>query len=250
VPSLRHHLLRLLRIALRLRAHPLVLTEGALLVIAPHPDDETLGCAGLIHRQRLADQRVSCLFLTDGSASHRNHPRVTPQTLAALRADEARAATSVLGVAPHELEFLGLPDGKLPHLTPTAREQAIQDIAACVTRLAPATILITHRHDGSSEHEASFPLLHAALRQIGQPIRVIEYPVWTLYSPRLLFRFFLNTGHLYRVHHPSLRTLKTRALANYVTQFAPLAPWTEPVQSADFANAFSHNDEFFVEIPL
>ena len=88
-------MLRLLRWILRWRAQPLQLPAGPLLVIAPHPDDETLGCGGLIIRERLAGRLVRIVFLTDGSQSHRDHPSLTPTALAKLRKAEAVAAAYV-----------------------------------------------------------------------------------------------------------------------------------------------------------
>lgn len=250
MPRLRHLLLRIIRLALRLRARSLALGDGPLLVIAPHPDDESLGCAGLIHRSRLGNRPVACLFLTDGSASHPGHPRLAPESLAARRRVEALSAASLLGVPPEDVEFLGLPDGTLDALPPAARNAALVAISRCIDRRRPATILVTGRRDGSSEHEAAFRLLRETLPGRHPVPRVLEYPVWTCYSPRLFARFLFSPGHVYRLALPGLGEIKASALAAHASQFTPVPPWTQPVQSADFANAFSHDEEFFSEIPL
>src|SRR5690606_38092378 len=46
--------------------------DGPLLVIAPHPDDETLGCGGVIALATCRNVRVHTVFVTDGGASHPN----------------------------------------------------------------------------------------------------------------------------------------------------------------------------------
>jgi LmbE family N-acetylglucosaminyl deacetylase len=250
LPSTRQFLLRLARFALRLRSRRLVLDPGLLLVIAPHPDDETLGCGGLLLTRRRAGLPAAVLFLTDGAASHPGHPEHPPASIAALRKREAREAAAVLGLTPEALTFLDLPDGRLPHLDAPARDAAIARLATEFTRLRPATILVTHRHDGSSEHVAAFPLVTAALARVALRPRVLEYLVWSAHSPRLLARVALQPARIHRHPFSGLGPVKRRALASYRSQLVPLDPWTHPVLPPDFANAFSPESEFFLELPL
>jgi LmbE family N-acetylglucosaminyl deacetylase len=97
------------------------------LVVAPHPDDETLCCAGYMQRALAAGARVSVVWLTGGDAFELDavlfERTLRPQgnnlrRLAETRIAEARAAMSILGVAPEQLFFLGYPDrGLRPLLT-------------------------------------------------------------------------------------------------------------------------------------
>lgn len=240
-------LLRLLRFALRLRARPLVLESGPVLVIAPHPDDETLGCGGLIQLARHAGHPVHCLFLTRGEASHPGHPQLTPTELSRLRSAEAQTAAASLGLTPEKLTFLSLPDGQLPRLSEPAREAAISAIVAELQRLQPVTLLAASRHDGSSEHEAAFPLVRAACDRSTPSPRLLEYLVWTAYSPRLLARTLFTTAQVSVAHFPGLGAGKHAALSAYRSQFEPVPPWTHPVQPPAFASAFSAEIEFFLE---
>ncbi len=94
----------------------------SLLVVSPHPDDETLCCAGVIRRVLAAGGRASIVWLTSGDGSEldsifiekslRVHPDKM-RDLAARRMREARAAAAVLGVPPRRQFFLGYPDGGL-----------------------------------------------------------------------------------------------------------------------------------------
>ena len=77
---------RALGAALRLRSHPAALDNpGRTLVIAPHQDDETLGCGGYILLRRLEALPVDVLYITDGRASHPQHPRLSAGQIATLR---------------------------------------------------------------------------------------------------------------------------------------------------------------------
>lgn len=243
-------LLRLLRIILGLRARQLDLAPGPLLIIAPHPDDEVLGCGGLMARSLRSGQDVSVLFLTDGGASHPGHPDLDAATLAHQRRREAREAAAVLGLSADKLVFFDFPDGALPHLSAAIRADAVQRIAAHLRSVRPATIFAAYRHDGSSEHEAAFRLVAAAIKTAGTSVRLLEYLVWTAYSPRLLARMISARGLLLRSCHPGLGPTKARALSAYRSQFLPTPPWNDAVQPSDFANAFSPETEFFIELAV
>jgi len=248
MPQCRLLVLRLLRCFLRWRAEPLRLPPGPLLVIAPHPDDETLGCGGLIMRERQTGRRVHIAFLTDGSHSHPGHPTLTPTALAKLRRAEAIAAADCLGVPADNLTFIDLPDGELPRLSPDEYERAVTCLSVLFKNLKPTATLVAYRRDGSSEHEAAFTLVTAALKQTQVRPLVIEYLVWAAYSPRLLLRVLFLAGQVHRFNFPAKGDSKTKALACYRSQFQPTPPWDKAVVPPQFANAFSPEEEFFLKL--
>ena len=95
------------------------------LILAPHPDDETLCCAGYISESVRAGAMVSIVWLTSGDGYKRDAIEVFDtlfpgpaefRKLGAMRMDEARAAAATLGVAPRDVYFLGYPDGGLLRL--------------------------------------------------------------------------------------------------------------------------------------
>ncbi|MFN0207246.1 MAG: PIG-L deacetylase family protein [Planctomycetota bacterium] len=77
-------------------------------VFAPHPDDEVLGCGGLVAFHAARGDDPAIVYLSDGAAGD---PTGATRDLASIRRDEARAAMSVLGV--RRLIFYGFPDGRL-----------------------------------------------------------------------------------------------------------------------------------------
>lgn len=126
---------------------------GALLVIAPHPDDELLGAGAIMARAASAGQAVGVIVATDGS---RSDPGVDPATLAARRRQETRAGlTRLLGACP-PLLLLDQPDGAL--------DAAAIDLSAdgalgrFVAELSPGTILVTDPADAHTDHKAAFGL--------------------------------------------------------------------------------------------
>lgn len=87
--------------------------SGRVVIVAPHPDDETLGLGGLIHDWKRTGIDIRVLIISDGSASHVHfHP---PSDLAEIRKSEALSAAAVLGIQGC-VTFLGFPDGGLTSL--------------------------------------------------------------------------------------------------------------------------------------
>jgi len=146
-----------------------------LLVLAPHPDDESLGCGGLIAACCAAGHDVYVLVVTDGAASHTGSARYPPSHLATLRQSETAAAMAALGLPRERLEFLGLPDGRAPLHGRKFREAADR-IAAFAISFGIGSICTTWMHDPHRDHRAAHLLGRAAARKVGTWL--FSYPIW------------------------------------------------------------------------
>ena len=152
---------------------------GRTVVLAPHPDDESLGCGGLLALLADAGLPAHVVVVTDGTRSHpasRTHPA---DRLRALREAEAREAVGLLGHGARA-EFLRFPDCGLPGADDAGFDAAADRLAALVDDLRPDTLLLPWRRDPHCDHEATWALAHAR-RQPG--VRWIEYPVWAWTAP-------------------------------------------------------------------
>ena len=151
------------------------------LVLSPHPDDETLGCGGLLALAERAGLRGHVLVLTDGAASHPNSVSHPAGRLVALRRDEARAAVAALGLPEGRLGFLDLRDAATPGEGPEF-DAAVDAIAARAGAVGARTLLVTWGHDPHCDHETAFAMARAAAGRLG--LRLLAYPVWGLHLPR------------------------------------------------------------------
>ena len=191
-----------------------VVQGGTALVLAPHPDDESLGCGGLIAEACARGLPPVVVVLTDGAMSHPSSNSHPPDRLRALRRAEARAAVSALGLGSERLHFLGVPDGRAPR-----EGAAMEAVAARVAELARAcdagTILSTWEHDPHADHVAAQAIARAAARLAGA--RVVSYPVWGWALPR---RALLPAGPVSGARLDIARHLpaKRRAIAAHASQ--------------------------------
>ncbi len=155
---------------------PEILRGGGLVVVAPHPDDESLGCGGLIAEACARGTPTRLVVVSDGAGSHPGSRRYPPSRLRALREEETRAAAAELGLPAAAIQFIGLPDRFVPSAGPQA-EGACAAIAALAREVEAGAICVTWRHDPHCDHLAAADIVEAARDSFGDA-RVLAYPIW------------------------------------------------------------------------
>jgi len=151
---------------------------GAVAVIAPHPDDESIGCGGLIALLCQQGQPVSVVLLSDGALSHPGSLRWTRSERVRLRLAEFHAALRMLGVGADGARALQWPDGALPSAGSAGFGAAVTELAACLAEVRLTTLLVPWRRDPHPDHRAASAIARAANAGLKRPARVLEYPVW------------------------------------------------------------------------
>ncbi|WUH99564.1 PIG-L family deacetylase [Spirillospora sp. NBC_00431] len=127
------------------------------MMFAPHPDDEVIGCGGSLINWHRAGAEVSTVFLTSGDAGVAATPRAAAGP---LREDEARAAGRVLGTG--DPEFLRQPDGCLAE-TPALMTRLIELIRS----RRPHLVYLPHSADAHPDHLATHHLVRKAVATAG-----------------------------------------------------------------------------------
>ncbi len=141
-------------------------------VLAPHPDDETLGCGGLIALKRDRGVPVTVVFMTDGAHSHVH--LVDAQELAARRRREADAACAVLGVEHSAVNHLMIRDGALSD----SAQQAMELLAPLLDNSQGHQLIVPHPDESPLDHRATFQIAEQVLRRSGDTMDALLYPVW------------------------------------------------------------------------
>ena len=214
-----------------------------LVVLAAHPDDESLGAGGLLHRAHREGWRVDVVVATAGESSHPDSPTHAPADLAALRREEL--VRSVAATAPGAgVHWGGLADGRVAD----GVEELTRLLVGVIGREGERTLLVAPwRSDGHPDHEAAGRAAATAAHRTAATL--LEYPVWAwhwadasvLPWPRLR-RLPLEPGD---------REAKQAGIRAHRSQVAPLSPdaGDGPVLTEEMLAHFA-GDEVFVCDPV
>lgn len=211
------------------------------LIVAPHPDDEVLGCGGLVAAARRPDA-IEVLVLTDGALSP--PPAAGDPKLPAMRQDETLRALEALGVSGRYVSFAGLPDGGLSNQA----ARLDRELYEAATRTSATDVFVPFRFDRHPDHQATHAAGVRLARRTG--VRLWEYfvyPFWRL-LPRGDIRAHLRPGTLYALELESeMRAAKRAALDLYRSQ---TEPWGDgpgrPVLAPDHLDRVCAGPEVFL----
>ncbi|MBS9722022.1 PIG-L family deacetylase [Tianweitania sp. BSSL-BM11] len=148
------------------------------LVVAPHPDDETLGCGGLIWHLMKLDRALHVAFITDGGASHRKSPTWPRQRLAEAREHEAADALQRLGAGDAGRTFMQLHDAAMPKGNTPEGERALEHARRIVDTFEPDLVVLPWRRDPHCDHRDAWTLFQAALNASARRPDIWEYAIW------------------------------------------------------------------------
>lgn len=156
---------------------------GNILVIAPHPDDDVIGCGGSIIKHVKNGHEVTVVYMTSGDAGSAITPK---RELARIRENEAITSTTSLGVKPENLIFLRNPDGYLE-----CNQKNLVELIELIRSKMPDLVYTPHKEDGHKDHRVSHELTVEAVGRAAGPWfqeakgkpwstnTVLGYEVWT-----------------------------------------------------------------------
>lgn len=223
---------------------PDILTGGRpIVIISPHPDDESLGMGGIIAASREAGADVRVVVISDGAQSHPRSERFPRDRLVTLRRAEVEAAAEHLGLPQGAVTHLDLPDAAVPS-SGLAFDAAVAHLAAVVDDSRAAAVFVTWGGDPHCDHEAAAAMA-ARLREHRPGVAFFCYPIWGWHlEPTMVLDALPPRG--YRVDIARWLPAKQRAIAAHASQmtelidddpegfrFTPetLAPFLAPVET-------------------
>ncbi len=158
------------------------------MVLAPHMDDEIIGCGGAIALHLRRGARVCVVFMTDGRGGSgevgvlQGEERARrEQELVQLRKTEARAALDTLGV--RDMECIDAPDGALASCAWAAEK--LRDI---IETRKPQLVYLPFFLEEHPDHRATSQVLLDATRGSSHSFQCLGYEVWTPLFPNCLVR--------------------------------------------------------------
>ncbi len=213
---------------------------GAVLVLAPHPDDESLAMGGAIAAASAAGHRVHVAIVTDGSMSHPNSVVYPAAALSALRRGEAETAVEILTAGRETPIWLGYRDQGAPDDPGT--------FAEAEARLHPlvdgvTAIWTTWNGDPHIDHQRVWRLARWIADRLG--CAMFGCPVWGRVQPPVSAA---SSAGLRCFRTTAFRDLKARAVAAHVSQMTGLID-DDPEgfrMPQDLAAHFVATDEIFI----
>ena len=145
------------------------------LIVAPHPDDEVLGCSGLIQRLLSEGKRVDVVILSGGGRSHATCCDVDESLLIESRRNLSRTADRILGLPLENLHFFDYPDGNIAF-----DNSETERLRALIDRLRPQSIFVPHRGEGWKDHLSAGQIARKLIEGKSD-VSCYEYCVWFWY---------------------------------------------------------------------
>ena len=149
---------------------------GPVVILAPHPDDETLGCGGLIARRISEGRRVVVVVITDGRALLRRFgiaANPSEAEVSAMRKDETRRSVEILGGNAADIRFLDFENERLV----AQKADALARITALLKELAPSEVYFPSPFEGHAEHVVTNEIARAACAATGACPATFEFIV-------------------------------------------------------------------------
>jgi N-acetylglucosamine malate deacetylase 1 len=181
------------------------------MVIAPHPDDDAIGCGGSIIQHVRRGDTVHVVYMTSGE---HGSPVYTPAELAIIREAEAAKGAQILGA--QQTAFLRQPDGNVSYSI-----ELVNHFVQLIRTEKPNALYLPHSADGHKDHQATFQVVTEALGRAqgdsfpewgGQAWNIetiLGYEVWT---PLTRFQFVNDITDVIEV--------KLKALQEHRSQLA------------------------------
>lgn len=151
------------------------------LVIAPHPDDDAIGCGGSIVQHARRGDTVHIVYVTSGE---HGSPVYTPAELATIREGEAAKGAAILGA--QRTTFLRQPDGNVSYSI-----DLVNQFIQLIRTEKPDALYLPHSNDGHKDHHQAFAIVMEAVgRAQGNSFpewggkawnieTILGYEVWT-----------------------------------------------------------------------
>lgn len=190
-----------------------------IIIVAPHPDDEALGCSGLIQRMIENGKQVHVFILSGGEKSHQGCCHIDDSTLIDSRRNLSRKAAEILGLPLNQLHLLDYPDGNISFNNPET-----QRLQTLIEKISPDAIFVPHKGEGWNDHIEAGKIVREIIRTKSTPIQLYEYCVWFWYynTWNLDWKNAFVLKMVQKEHQ-----MKLKAIDVYIKPLAPCGnPWS------------------------
>jgi len=217
-------------------------------IIAPHPDDEVLGCGGIIAIKTREQLKVSVIFLTDGENSHKICCSLSSNLVGDKRRKHSIEALSILGVKARDIYRIGLRDGSIPTGSNEKEFQnAVEKLATKLNKIDVDEIYIPHPLDRMPDHEAASRIAEKAISRINKKCELFYYPVWMWTELQFVLLPKLMTYEVLSFNIQNVLQDKINAIEAYLKEQVEGCgcPYCGDLQKDGFINSYKKPYEIF-----
>jgi LmbE family N-acetylglucosaminyl deacetylase len=204
----------------------------SMLVVAPHQDDEAIGCGGVVALQARGGRPVQVVLVQDGADGCEDQG-MTREQLRDLRNEESRRSAAIVGAQMHFLNH--------PRLLPDA-PGIVAQLAALLIQHKVDVVLTPYLLDGHLDHRHTNLLLAEALKQVSWPVRVLGYEVWGLCIPNVIV-------NIDAVIETKLEMLRCFTFANQALDYTNTTKGLNMYRSRLYSTGRCSYAECFFEVP-
>lgn len=186
-------------------------------IIAPHPDDEVIGCAGLIQALVERGTPPDVIVMTGGEGAHRGCCKLAESEIIVERRKLTMEVAKKLGLSESYIYFLDYSDEYIAQ--DCSETEKLKEI---LIRLSPKAIFVPHWGEGMPDHIRTADIVKSLMKE--NEISIYEYCVWMWYYNV----WNLDYGNAYIVKmNKAMHERKLRAIEQYMTPLAPCGkPWS------------------------
>lgn len=148
-----------------------------IIVFAPHPDDETLGCGGTIAKRLFEGYDVLIVIMTDGRHAFSKvlniYTNPAPEELKEIRKEEVKRATKILGVPEENLIFLDFEDGTLN----SHEKQVEEKVAEILEKNSHVEVYLPCKQDCHPDHHLTNRVVKKSIQKLGISTQKYHYSI-------------------------------------------------------------------------
>lgn len=213
-------------------------SNGNVLIVAPHPDDEVIGCGGLISRLVSQGNIPYIIIMTGGEGSHRGCCSISGEEIRTARRMLTRNALAILEIPQDHIHELDFPDGGID-----AKHGQIKELKKIIRDISPKSVFVPHWGEGWHDHVSTAEIVKSILPKT---TGVYEYCVWMWYYNVWCGLDWKNAYKL--ALKPEEHSKKLKALDTYVKPMAPCGkPWSGALPKV-FLDAHKGNVELYFKV--
>jgi len=194
-----------------------------IIVFAPHPDDETIGCGGTIAKKLSEGFNVIIVVMTDGRNLFRDILKIdrdpSPDEIQKIRRDELLKAVGILGVPANNVIFLDFEDGALEKYETEVKKR----VTEILKKYFPVEVYFPFKRELHPDHVVANRIIRKHIKKLGLNTPMYQYCTFHKYGhigPLFEKLIGLLKGNTIKVDISEFIELKEKALKEFKSQFS------------------------------